>query len=50
MKEHLTIYDAAYLYLAIRNKLILVTDDQKLIQIASKYVKVMKSNELISSF
>jgi predicted nucleic acid-binding protein len=49
VRGHLAIYGATYLYLAMRNKLVLVTDDQKLLRIASKYVRVMKSSELISS-
>lgn len=45
-KENLSIYDASYLYAAIKHKLILVTDDSKLLSKASKYVRVMRSNEL----
>ncbi|RLF07180.1 MAG: DNA-binding protein [Thermoprotei archaeon] len=45
-KENLTVYDASYLYTAMRNGLILVTDDQKLKDIASKYVEVITSKEL----
>jgi len=49
-KESLTIYDAAYLYLAIKGKLTLVTDDQVLKDRASKYVKVVGSDELASKY
>ena len=45
-KEHITIYDAAYLYHAIRGKLTLVTDDRKLREVALKYVRVASSMEL----
>lgn len=49
-KENLTIYDASYLYIAIKNNFILVTDDEKLKSKASKYVKVVTSNELLSKY
>lgn len=42
-KEKLTVYDASYLFLAIRRRSILVTDDGELQDKASKYVKVMSS-------
>jgi len=45
-KENLTIYDASYIYIAKRDKLILVTDDRKLEEKASKYVRVVSSKEL----
>ena len=46
LKEGLTIYDASYIYLASRNDLILVTDDRKLREKASNYVKVVSSSKL----
>ncbi len=49
LKEQLTIYDASYLYMAIKNKMVLVTDDQKLRDKASKYVKVLDSRQIINS-
>ena len=49
-KEDLTVYDASYVYTAMKNKLILVTDDRKLGNKASKYVKVITSSELITSY
>ena len=49
-KEQLTIYDASYLYITIKNKMILVTDDQKLRDKASKYVKVLDSKHLIDLY
>ncbi len=47
-KENLTIYDASYLYIAVKNKLILVTDDGKLRDRASKYVETLSSSQLAS--
>ena len=47
VKEGLTVYDAAYLYYAIRNKSILVTDDKKLWEKAKRYVEVVASKDLI---
>lgn len=49
-KEGLTIYDASYLYIALKNRFILVTDDEKLKNKASKYVKVVTSSELASKY
>lgn len=46
IREGITVYDASYLYVAMREKLILVTDDEKLRQVASKYVKTMCSKDL----
>ncbi len=49
LEENLTIYDASYLYIAIKNKYTLVTDDQKLMSIASNYTNVTNSIKLLSS-
>jgi len=49
-KEGLTTYDASYLYIALKNRFILVTDDEKLKNKASKYVKVVTSSELASKY
>lgn len=49
INEKLTIYDASYLYIAIRKKLILVTDDISLQKKASKYVKTLSTEDLIST-
>jgi len=46
--EGLTVYDAAYLHIAARRGLTLVTDDQVLAEKASKYVRVLSSSELAS--
>ncbi|RLE85508.1 MAG: DNA-binding protein [Thermoprotei archaeon] len=45
-KESLTIYDASYLCFAAKNGLALVTDDKKLEEKASRYVKVLNSSTL----
>lgn len=47
MKENLTIYDAVYLFTAINRNLILVTDDKKLGEKASIYVRTLTTRELI---
>lgn len=48
-KENISIYDASYLHTAVKHKLTLVTDDGKLLSKASKYVKTIRSNELIGA-
>ena len=48
VKEGLTVYDAAYLYYAAKNKLILVTDDAKLREKAKQYVETITTRELMS--
>ena len=47
LKENITVYDASYMYVAMRDNLILVTDDQKLRNKASRYVKAIPSSEVI---
>jgi len=49
-KENLTIYDASYLYIAMKNKFTLITDDRRLGDKASKYIKVITSSELASKY
>ncbi len=49
-KEDLTIYDASYLYAAIRDELTLVTDDQQLRNRASRYVKTLSTEELLKEY
>nr|KJR73291.1 MAG: hypothetical protein TU35_06655 [Thermoproteus sp. AZ2] len=44
--EGLTFYDAAYLYVAIHNKLALVTDDVELRERGAKYVVAKASSDL----
>ena len=46
-KENLTVYDASYLYIAMKNKFTLITDDRRLGDKASKYIKVITSLSLI---
>ena len=46
VENGITFYDSAYLYLAIKNDLSLVTDDEKLYRIAGKYVRVLRSRDL----
>ncbi|ABL78775.1 type II toxin-antitoxin system VapC family toxin [Thermofilum pendens] len=48
LKENLTVYDASYLYLAMRDGRTLVTDDRKLRDKASRYVRVLSSDEIAS--
>ncbi|MEM0458007.1 MAG: type II toxin-antitoxin system VapC family toxin [Sulfolobales archaeon] len=47
VKEGVTIYDASYIYTAMRDKLTLATDDRKLMDIARKYVSVATTSEII---
>ena len=46
-KEDLTIYDASYLYASMKAQATLITDDRKLKEKASKYVKVLNTKQLI---
>ena len=46
VEEGLTFYDASYLYTALKNGMILITDDAGLRKVARKYVKVFSSREL----
>lgn len=50
IKEGITIYDASYVYVAARNKLTLVTDDEKLINVAKKYVNTTTSTEIAALY
>jgi predicted nucleic acid-binding protein len=47
VKEGLTVYDAAHLYYAYKNKLVLVTDDRKLGEKARQYVETVSTGELV---
>ena len=49
LKETLTIYDASYLHVAIRDKLTIVTDDKKLRDKSSQYVKALSTKELLNN-
>ena len=48
-REGTTVYDASYLYTALKNNLILVTDDRKLKEKASRHVKVLTSSQLATT-
>jgi len=48
LKEDVTMYDAAYLYTAIKNGLILVSDDEKLREAASRHIKTIKTTNLLT--
>ena len=50
VSENITVYDASYLYLAIKNNLTLVTDDEKLRNKALKHIKVINSDELSKKY
>jgi predicted nucleic acid-binding protein len=43
----LRIHDAAYLHYALRNKLVLVTDDRRLMEKAKQYLETMSTRELV---
>lgn len=45
-KEGLTVYDASYLYAAVKGRLTLVTDDQNLRDKASRYVTAIATKDL----
>ncbi len=45
-EEKITVYDAAYLWLAVRENLVLVTDDKRLREKAVKYVEAVPSSTL----
>lgn len=46
-KEGLTAYDAAYLYIAMRDGLTLVSDDEELLSKASRYVKALRTTSVL---
>jgi predicted nucleic acid-binding protein len=46
VNEGLTIHDAAYLHYALRNKLLLVTDDIKLREKAKQYLETASTKDL----
>lgn len=48
-REGITVYDASYLYTALKNNLTLVTDDRKLKEKASRRVKVLTSSQLATT-
>lgn len=46
LEEGITIYDASYLYITMKNNLTLVTDDRKLKEVSSKHVKTLTSSQV----
>jgi predicted nucleic acid-binding protein len=50
LKEELTVYDSSYLYIARRDKLTLVSDDNKLLSKASRYVGTARSMDVLRRF
>jgi len=46
-KDGLTIYDASYLHASMKMQAALITDDRKLKEKVSKYVKVLSMEQLI---
>ncbi|OWJ54852.1 type II toxin-antitoxin system VapC family toxin [Pyrodictium delaneyi] len=49
-RDGLTVYDASYLYVAMKNGYILVTDDRELRNRASRYVETVSSSELANKY
>ncbi len=50
LREGLTVYDASYVCVAIKNGLVLVTDDRELGDRVSKYLRVIDSNEVVKAY
>ncbi|MEM4827514.1 MAG: hypothetical protein QXK07_05690 [Desulfurococcaceae archaeon] len=46
VKEGAAFCDASYMYIAMRNRLTLVTDDRELMSVARKYVNVVTTGEI----
>ena len=46
IEKHITFYDAAYLYFAMKKGLVLVTNDKKLFNAAKDKIKVLNSREI----
>jgi|UniRef100_A0A7C3WTU1 Predicted nucleic acid-binding protein, contains PIN domain len=46
-REGLTVYDAAYLYVALREHLTLVSDDRKLLERASRHVRTARTADIL---
>lgn len=49
LDEGITFYDASYICVAMKNGLTFVTDDRKLKDVASKYVRVLTSAQVYKS-
>lgn len=50
VNERITPYDASYLYVAIENGHILVTDDRKLLEVALKYISAMTTSQFLKRY
>jgi predicted nucleic acid-binding protein len=50
LKEELTVYDSSYLYIARRDKLTLVSDDNKLLSKASRYAGTARTMDVLRRF
>ncbi len=50
LKEELTVYDSSYLYIARRDKLTLVSDDNKLLSKASRHVRTARTMDILKRF
>ena len=48
-REGLTIYDASYLHASMKMQATLITDDRKLREKGSKYIKVLSTEQLIQA-
>jgi len=46
VEENITFYDSSYIQAASQNNLELVTDDLKLYNVARKYIKVSRSQDI----
>jgi predicted nucleic acid-binding protein len=49
-RERITVYDASYLYIAHRDRLTLVSDDNKLLSKASRYVGTARTMDILKWF
>jgi len=50
LKEELTVYDSSYLYIAHRDRLTLVSDTNKLLSKASRYVGTARTMDILKWF
>jgi predicted nucleic acid-binding protein len=50
LKEELTVYDFSYLYIAHRERSTLVSDDNKLLSKASRYVGTARTMDVLRRF
>lgn len=50
LKEELTVHDSSYLYIAHRERSTLVSDDNKLLSKASRYVGTARTMDVLRRF